>query len=306
MIEDKNLTVDKQPITQDKGLRYDDGKIRYDLIHPVGNRGLARVLTKGGRKYTDHNWEKGMLWSKIIGPLKRHLAAIEAGEDWDYDPACEECKKGTPGGDINSWTCKVHTGELHINNLQTNAHFLSSYYEIYPQGDNRLLPYRKVKRIGLDIDDVLSDWVGPFTTLAQVPTPQSWFFGFPDLVKKLTAGGLDYFDFMRNLPVKTKPQDIPFEPTVYITNRSNPDVPVEIAVEWLKSNGFPQVPVIQTTDKIASARELKLDIFVDDKFETFRDMNEAGILCYLFDAPHNQRYNVGFKRIKSLKDISLQ
>jgi uncharacterized HAD superfamily protein len=65
------------------------------------------------------------------------------------------------------------------------------------------------------------------------------------------------------------------------------------------------VKVIQTTDKIEVAKEMKLDIFVDDKFETFVAMNNAGILCYLFDAPHNRKHDVGFKRIKSLKDIPL-
>jgi len=29
-----------------------------------------------------------------------------------------------------------------------------------------------------------------------------------------------------------------------------------------------------------------------------------GILCYLMDAPHNRRYEVGHKRIKHLKDLS--
>lgn len=290
-------------MSEDKGLRFDAGKLRYDLIHPVGNEGLARVLTKGARKYTDKNWEQGMRWSKVIGPLKRHLAAIEKGEDYDYDPNCEHCCKSVPGGDINQWQCTIHTGELHADNLQTNAHFLSSFYKIYPEGDDRRKP--RQKRIGLDIDDVLADWVEPFTKLVGAPIPESWYFGFGNYIKQLSDRGFDYLNFMLTLPVKTKPQDIPFEPTVYITNRSNPDVPVEIAELWLKKNGFPQVKTIQTTDKVAVAKTMNLDVFVDDKYDTFVAMNEAGILCYLFDAPHNRRFEVGFKRIRSLKEIPL-
>lgn len=292
-------------MSEHKGLRFNEGKIRFDLIHPVGQLGLARVLTKGSRKYAPRNWEKGMAWSDVLPSAKRHLEAIMRGEDYDYDANCEACQKGTPGGDINDWYCEVHTGELHADLLQTNAHFLSSYYKIYPQGDDRPHRYLAPKRIGLDIDDVLAEWVVPFTNLVGVPVPESWYFGFRDHVTRLLSEGFDYYQFMLNLPVKTKPQDIPFEPTCYITNRSNPDVPVEIASDWIRRNGFPQVKVIQTTDKVAAAKEMKLDVFVDDKFETFVEMNKAGILCYLYDAPHNRKHDVGFKRIKSLKEIPL-
>ena len=43
--------------------------------------------------------------------------------------------------------------------------------------------------------------------------------------------------------------------------------------------------------------------FVDDKFENFVELNKNGICCFLMDAPHNQRYDVGHKRIKSLKEL---
>lgn len=292
-----------------KGLRFDAGKIRFDLLHPVGLTGAARVMTKGAKKYAERNWEAGMKWSKVIPSAFRHLIAILRGEDYDYDPNCPDCKKGTPGGDVNDWYCKVHTGELHADLLQINAHFLSSYYKIYPQGDDRIKPFNRRKRIGLDIDDVLAHWVTPFVEAVSnlkgyaVPVPESWYFNFVEHQRELVAAGLDYNDFMLNLPVKTQPSDIPFEPACYITNRSNPDVPVEIAQKWLAKNGFPQVPVIQASDKVAAAKDMKLDIFVDDRFDTFVKMNEAGILCYLFDAPHNRRHEVGHLRIKSLKDI---
>ncbi len=35
----------------------------------------------------------------------------------------------------------------------------------------------------------------------------------------------------------------------------------------------------------------------------FRDLNNAGIFTYLFDCKHNQRYDVGAKRIYSLSEI---
>lgn len=268
-------------MAEDKGLRYNEGKLRFDLIPAFAQQQYAEVLTKGSVKYAERNWELGMKWSKVLSSLERHLEAIKRGED--YDP---------------------ETGLLHSAHVMCNAAFLTEYYKIHPQGDDRPHKFLKPKKIGLDIDDVLSEWVTPFTELAGVPIPTSWYFGFPQHHARLVENGLDYNNFMRNLPVKTKPEDIPFEPTAYITNRSNPDVPVEIAQEWIAKNGFPQVKVIQTIDKVTAAKELNLDIFVDDKFETFMQMNQAGILCYLFDAPHNRKHNVGYKRIKSLKELA--
>lgn len=263
----------------DKGLRYNEGKDRLDLVPESAITGIAKVLTFGAKKYAPNNWKLGMRWSKITSSLKRHLAAIDRGEDYDSE-----------------------SGLMHIDHVLTNAAFLKEYYKIYPEGDDRPHSYLNVKRIGLDIDDVLADWIGTFCKLSGFPIPRNWFFGFPEKIKQLIDEGLNYAEVMENLPVKTNPDDIPFEPICYITNRGHTDV--SVAERWIAKNGFSQVPVIQTTDKITAAKEMKLDIFVDDKYSTFVEMNNAGICCYLFDAPWNQRYEVGYKRIHSLKELA--
>ena len=53
--------------------------------------------------------------------------------------------------------------------------------------------------------------------------------------------------------------------------------------------------------KVEVAKKSGVDIFVDDRFENFVELNNNGICTFLFDAPHNRRYNVGHKRIKSFK-----
>ena len=63
------------------GLRYNSGKPRFDLVHPWSHEQMVNVLTVGANKYHDRNWEDGMAWSNVIASLKRHLNAIEAGED---------------------------------------------------------------------------------------------------------------------------------------------------------------------------------------------------------------------------------
>lgn len=41
----------------------------------------------------------------------------------------------------------------------------------------------------------------------------------------------------------------------------------------------------------------------DVTFENFVELNNAGICCFLFDALHNRKYQVGYKRIKSLNEL---
>lgn len=55
-----------------KGLRYNSGKLRYDLVHPEAHEGMIKVLTYGAIKYEDRNWERGMAWSNVIASMKRH------------------------------------------------------------------------------------------------------------------------------------------------------------------------------------------------------------------------------------------
>ena len=262
-----------------KGLRFNQGKLRYDLLHPIAQDGLVRVLTKGAEKYSPRNWEKGMAWSNVIASLKRHLAAIEKGEDFDAE-----------------------TGELHIDHLQCNAHFLSAYYKIFPQGDDRDHAYLRRPKIGLDIDEVLADWVSHWTKYHGQEVPETW--NFDRRIGEKFAALSDNKEFWLSIPVKTPASDIHFEPHCYITSRS---IPKEWTEEWLDKNGFPTMPVYSvglSESKIDVAKRSGIDIFVDDRFENFVELNQAGICCYLFDAPHNQRYEVGYKRIKSLRELA--
>lgn len=262
----------------DKGLRFNNGKTRHDLVPQFAQNQYAKVLTKGSEKYAERNWELGMRWSKVIASLKRHLEAFESGEDFDKE-----------------------TGLLHTAHIMCNAAFLTEYYKIYPQGDDRPHSYLKHPKIGLDIDDVLADWVVYWTAYHGQQTPESWLFdrNIEDKFLKLSEDK----DFWLSVPIKTKPSDIGFEPHCYITSRS---IPKEWTEEWLDKNGFPAAPVYSVghgVSKVQVAKDSGIDIFVDDRYENFVDLNSNGVCCFLFDAPHNKRYNVGYKRIHSLNEI---
>lgn len=56
------------------------------LVPPVFVEGIAKVLMKGAQKYARGNWMRGMSYSGVIDAMKRHIAAIERGEDLDDGP----------------------------------------------------------------------------------------------------------------------------------------------------------------------------------------------------------------------------
>jgi len=265
---------------QDKGLRFNEGKTRYDLITPFATEQMAKVMTKGAEKYAERNWEKGMKWSKVLASMKRHISAFERGEDYDKE-----------------------TNLLHMAHVMCNAHFLTEYYRIYPQGDDRPHSYLQDLKIGLDIDEVLADWVGAWTKKFKLPgNPEHWYFDYETKHKfdtKFTDRQLD--DFYLGLDARV--DSISFEPHCYITSR-----PVSSTVSrwWLQEKGFPTRPVHTVglgKSKVEIALEQELDIFIDDSYKNFVELNRAGVCCFLMDASHNRKYDVGFKRIKTIEEI---
>jgi hypothetical protein len=283
------------------GSRKNDGKTRYELIEPFAQKQKAQIFTKGAKKYPDppHNWLRGMLWSKMIASAKRHIAAYEAGEDYDFYPdTCEGCRQGT---------CDNHTGELHVAQAAWNLDGLTSFYKWYPQGDDRLHNVLPKPKIWLDIDEVLCDWVGGWMELYGFKErPTSWYFD-PLILDRFEAMKKDgtINDFYLNLKPKISPADLPFEPHCYITSRP---VLTEVTMEWLQKHGFPMRPVYTVatfTSKVDAVKASGADIGVDDSYSNYVQLNAAGCTTFLMDAPHNQRYKVGYRRIKSLKDLPM-
>lgn len=264
------------------GLRYNDGKNRVDLLPEFAVNQMAKVLTKGAEKYAENNWRKGMKWSNVMASLKRHTMAIERGEDYDKE-----------------------TGLLHAAHVMTNAAFLTEYYKIYPQGDDREHAYLNMPRIGLDIDDVLADFIGGFSERFGLSTPTNWLWSYENKARfeELAKDPDEYARFYSSLKPLVDPQSMPFEPVCYVTSRN---IPQTVTEQWLEANGFPCSPVYTVghdMSKVEAAKAAKVDIFVDDRFDFFAELNNAGICCYLYDQPHNRRYDVGHKRIYSLSEV---
>lgn len=56
----------------DKGVKYDEDKVRLELIPSELLFAVGTILTFGAKKYEDRNWELGMKWSRVFGAAMRH------------------------------------------------------------------------------------------------------------------------------------------------------------------------------------------------------------------------------------------
>lgn len=90
---------------------------RFDLI-PVGAlSALALHYGMGARKYDDNQWRKGYEWSKSYAALQRHSNAFWNGEDFDEE-----------------------TGSNHMAAVAWHAFTLLTFYEEFPEFDDRYKP----------------------------------------------------------------------------------------------------------------------------------------------------------------------
>lgn len=66
--------------------RFNEGKIRYDLIPGYPLEQLAKVYTFGSIKYSDDNWWKAFKWRKdTFGCILRHIWKWVRGEKIDNE-----------------------------------------------------------------------------------------------------------------------------------------------------------------------------------------------------------------------------
>lgn len=290
------------------GRRYNSGKTRLALFPGWSYNKVGEVYTKGADKYTvldsegnvidsgDNNWMNGMPWSTVMNSLERHYNLFKRGKDFDFDPKCEDCKAGN---------CLNHTGAYHISQVIWNATALLEFYRIYPQGDDRSKSYLNYPKIGLDIDEVLANWVGAWRKRFNIEkVPSSWFFDRKILERfdELERNG-ELNDFYLNLEPLVDPKNIPFVPHCYITSRP---VDLEITAQWLEKHGFPARPVYSVpmrSSKVQVAKDAGVEVFIDDSWDNFVELNKNGITCYLLDAPHNRFADVGHLRIASLEEL---
>tara|TARA_R100000544_G_C2221805_1_gene58025 strand:+ start:192 stop:641 length:450 start_codon:yes stop_codon:yes gene_type:complete len=80
-------------MSTEKGIKSDEGKLRFDLIPTSSIEGLAEVLTMGAEKYTPNGWKtvKNAV-NRYYSALHRHLLAWRNGEMTDPESGLHHMK----------------------------------------------------------------------------------------------------------------------------------------------------------------------------------------------------------------------
>jgi hypothetical protein len=69
----------------EEGKKYDDGKLRWDLLPITPIKEAVEVLTFGAAKYGDENWRKVEPTDRYFAALMRHIVAFREGEYADKE-----------------------------------------------------------------------------------------------------------------------------------------------------------------------------------------------------------------------------
>lgn len=67
------------------GVKHDQEKPDMSLIPPVAALEEAFVWTFGKKKYTAYNWANGIIYSRILAAIERHLTLLKAGLTLDNE-----------------------------------------------------------------------------------------------------------------------------------------------------------------------------------------------------------------------------
>ena len=108
---------------------FDDQKPRLELLPADALTEWARAMTFGATKYGDHNWRKGLAWTRVLGSMARHMTAFMSGQDNDPE-----------------------SGVNHMAHVMCNAAFLLHYTNHKPDLDDRYKPPPECEVCGGDVD----------------------------------------------------------------------------------------------------------------------------------------------------------
>lgn len=132
-------------------------------------------------------------------------------------------------------------------------------------------------KVALDIDDVLADFYGGICKTCDRPEVKTDIWDGVDkckwIIKSMDLVNTNKF-FWKHLSRISNPNSINFDVKCYIT--SSPINMVMTRYKWLIDNGFPDVPVYYSKDKLKLMIALDIDILVDDRPSTIEKVNKGG------------------------------
>jgi hypothetical protein len=128
--------------------------------------------------------------------------------------------------------------------------------------------------VSLDIDGLLADFDMAMRNKFNLPFEyyQTWSVDRLNLLFHYVENDPE---FWRTMPMLNGPERIKFKFDYYIS--AIPPNMKGARQDWLSNNGYPNVPLIVTDDKLQACRHLGIDLHVDDKESTVLQLNSNGI-----------------------------
>lgn len=154
---------------------------------------------------------------------------------------------------------------------------------------------RKEIRIGLDIDEVLADFMGAYIKHFNANINPKMLD--QEIITKNVHNLRNNKDFWENLDLLHN--GLNFDPTLYCTKRVNSKTYTK---NWLKKNGLPNVPVYQMYNYQGNKATMikgRVDVFIDDSPSNVYKCLGSGVPALILDTPYNQCDDPAF-RIYSL------
>lgn len=186
---------------------------------------------------------------------------------------------------------------------------------------------RRRFRIGIDVDEVISDFISEFvrlshemygTSLSVKPSDWLWSnFGLSaeqiSVIWDRIQGTHNFWLNLKKLPT-VDAYDVALldQHTLFFITSRAPSVglPVEKQTAvWLQRVGFSYPTVIVSANKGELAEALQLDAFLDDRPENCLAVRGMAPRCKVFlqDASHNRTFeSLGIKRVQNLSEFCLE
>lgn len=137
-----------------EGKKFDTEKVDMDLLSPFALEKIAQVMTYGKKKYGTNNWRGGIVYSRLLAAVMRHLNSYRRGETLDPE-----------------------TGLSHIAHASCGLMMLLEFEDTRPDLDDRFFKDIKIRPATYDKKDILE-----FLEMTE-PLPKDIEVG--DLVKHL-------------------------------------------------------------------------------------------------------------------------
>lgn len=162
-------------------------------------------------------------------------------------------------------------------------------------------------KIAIDVDDVLAAFTPHSYTYLNIPlTGRIDYWSVPEMDRVLGKGWFSDkvskdINFWKTLPILSKPEDIDFEITCYMT--SFPIDMFALRYNWLREHGFPDAPLIIESKKVKRCVKMGIDVLIDDKPLTIFDTFTTPVKGVHFMTPYAGFAPVGDYVITNLNQV---